>query len=254
MTVQNIGVGTLHFEPISLADLCKSVPQMPREQLCLTLPGGAEFCPNPTVYSTGMLEYAQLALGHANSALAPLRPVFELIEAIQLIVKCLETIPDVIGPPPNPQPLIEVLGKLAQKMQLIVKLAPPFTIPIILVQVLDMILVNMQGVVDELMAIARQLQSIEFAKNANVDVGEFRNILNCVSDATNAQMSNLQKMMASINPVIEMLNTFAQMAGIGDPFPLRPYESRMDRPIVEMAEEAQEFVNTLRAIRRQIPI
>lgn len=240
--------------PLNLGELCVPTPELPSKPLCLTLPGGTELCPPMGYQHLGLLEYAREAVGLANTALAPMRPVFEVIEVLALIEQCLSKIPDILGPPPNPKPLIETLIKLAEKMKLVLKLSPPFSAPIMLVQILDMLIANLYGLASELFAVARYVASIETATNQVGHLPEMKDILDCVWKNVDVQMSNLQKMFASINPTIDLLNVIAKLAQIGDPFPLEPFQSDLNKGPRAAGEAIQLLAEKLQAVRVMIPI
>ena len=57
---------------------------------CISFPGGAEICMTvPSAVPVTESEQLSALFGQLNSALAPLQPVFNIIEAILAIFKCI---------------------------------------------------------------------------------------------------------------------------------------------------------------------
>lgn len=229
--------------------LCVPVGEAPPE-LCVTLPGGFEVCAQTGELPPSLFGYAKLALGAANSALAPLGPIFSIIEAIFAIQNCLTAIPGILGPPPNPAKLLEALGDLGQKMERLSKLLPQLSIPLLVVQLIDIIIATIDGAVVELASIARLKQQIQEAQQLSNTASGLLAAIECATVSVNVQLSNIERSFASINPIIQVVNMLGALAGLK---PLPPFEGGLgDDPSAAIAR-LQQAGDALRLVRSAIP-
>src|SRR5688572_26832363 len=95
-----------------LETLCDVLAGYPNEPT-IRLPGGAELRAQLAGLPPSLFEIAKSLLGQANSALAPLTPIFDIIETINALHNCVKAIPDALGPPPDPSKLAGCLPELA---------------------------------------------------------------------------------------------------------------------------------------------
>jgi len=79
-----------------LETLCVELTVAP-QQLSVTFPGGATLTPGlPDLGIPDPLQLAKQLLGQANTALAPLAPVFNLIDVALALFNAVKAIPDAI--------------------------------------------------------------------------------------------------------------------------------------------------------------
>ena len=204
----------------------------------------------------GLLDYAALALQSANSALAPFTPLFRIIDVLLAIHKCLMAIPGILGPPPDPSSLLEALKELAEKLKAILRMLPYLTFPIIIVQMLDMTIALLSGIARELQALARYMSRIEDAELIVADIPGLLPVINCAYGQVDAHMNNLKYILAPINPTIELLNLFAQLAQLGDPFPIPRVDAFPDTGAdpEDVAQVLLDIVTQIRSVRDLIPL
>lgn len=166
-------------------------------------------------------------LGQANAALAPLAPIFQILDVIMSIVDVLKAIPDSLGPPPDPSAVVKALAKLAKKVAVLVKLLPPVSIPALIKSLLNVLIVGLQGLREQLVA--------QIAAEARIDAGqakidalmalpggaglEIAAALQINLDCANA---NVQAAAAAnlatagpLNRLIGVINIVAGLAGLG---------------------------------------
>lgn len=236
---------------LDLSALCVPVQEAPPD-LCVTLPGGLEVCAQTGALPPSLFEYAKIALGAANSAMAPLGPIFTIIEVIAAIQKCLTTIPGVLGPPPNPAKLVEALQELAQKAEQLARLIPQLSVPLLIVQLIDVMIATIDGAASELTALARfavQIQQAEFA--ASTGATGLSAMAICARSSLDMQMTNIERSFASINPIIDVVNTLGQLAGLK---PLPQFEGVLPPDPTQAAKHLQDVADALRVVRSAIPI
>lgn len=238
---------------VDLSALCVPIPEYPKE-LCLTLPGGLQFCSTTGHLQLGSFEYARAAMAQMNPALAPLGPIFKVIDAILSVEKCLSTIPDILGPPPNPKKLKDALEDLAEKMVLVAKLMPIFSVPLMVLQMIDVFIATLDSAGQELTSLAKYIQRIQQAELVVNQSQGLAQIIKCAVSSKDAQISNLEHMFGAINPTIDMINLFAALAQLRDGFPIPRFEGVMPPEPLLLGALLQDMATKMRVIRSAIPI
>lgn len=204
--------------PLDLSVLCQPIPEIPDDWF-LTLPGGLKIHAQGGIIPIGGLEYARLAIGAASNAIAPLGPIFDIIEMIASIQKAFSAVLDALGPPPDPSKLVKVVKDLEEKTANLVKLLPIFSLPIMLVQFLDILIQALEGSASEFISLARfgqQIQEAQFAAEQSPGLGS---IIKCAVSSQQTQFNNVERAIASINPIIDVFNLFAKLAQINKQIP-----------------------------------
>jgi len=235
---------------IDIDALCVPIAEMP-PPLCVTLPGGAEVCAQTADLPPSLFAYAKIALGAANSAMASLGPIFAVIEAITAIQKCLTAIPGILGPPPDPSKLLEALQELAEKVANLLKLLPQLSVPLLVVQLIDIVIATIDGSASELASLARLAQRIQQAELAASSAPLLSPMVLCAQVSFDTQLTNLERSFGSINPIIELVNTLGALAGLN---PIPTFEGELPSDLVAAAAKLQTASDALRVARAAIPI
>lgn len=89
-------------------------------------------------------------LGKINSALTPLIPIFRLTDVIIALVDCIKALPDALGPPPNPMPLIECAQKLLKALGYVLQMLPQVSIPLLIQSLCNLLVSALRVVRDQL--------------------------------------------------------------------------------------------------------
>src|SRR5512147_2090186 len=96
-----------------------------KQDLCVTFPGGAEMCVQlPSMSIPDPSELSKQLMAQANAALAPLVPVFNIIDVVIALFNRVKAIPDALGPPPDPSNLAGCMPELAKKASKLLRLIP----------------------------------------------------------------------------------------------------------------------------------
>lgn len=229
-------------------DLCDLLDEIPGD-LCAVFPGGAEVCAYYESFPPSLLQLARALLAQASGALAPLQPIFNIIEAINSIVECIEAIPDTIGPPPNPDALAACIPNLLRKLERLLALLPQLSLPLLLIGLLDAIIAKLQGVINELRAIVDLLNRIAASKG--ISNGFLQSIIDCAEGTAAVSFSNLERLFSALNSTIELLNKLGEPVGMPE---IPSFEGGLGDDPEEAIEKLQELVDTLRALRDTIPV
>jgi hypothetical protein len=236
---------------LDISALCVPIAEAPAD-LCITLPGGAEVCAQSGELPPSLFAYAKLALGAASSAMAPLAPIFTIIETITSIKKCLDAVPGIVGPPPDPSKLIAAIEDLAEKLAKLLKLLPQLSIPLMVVQLIDVIIATIDGAASELTSLARLAQRIHDAQLLVNQAPGLLAMITCAQASQDVQMANIERAFASINPIIDVINTLGALASLK---PLPQFDGGMiTTDPLQTAQALQSAADALRVVRSAIPV
>lgn len=237
---------------VDMSALCVPIPGFPKS-LSFTLPGGVRIDPQVGHLQLGAFEYTRNALGMMNAALAPMGPAFRIIDAVMSISKCLSAVPEILGPPPNPQKLVDELIKLAEKMKFVAQLHPALSLPVMVLNLIDVFIATLEAAASELESLARFLLSIQQAQLVAAQAEGLTQIIKCAQSSADVHMSNLEHMFATINPTIQAINLFAEIGQLGKPFPIPEFTGVMPPEPLIAAHTLRETANAIRVIREAIP-
>jgi hypothetical protein len=238
-----------------LPDLCQITAEITPgpSGLCVTLPGGNVICAQlpSTMSPPSGLQLSRQLIAQVNAALAPLAPVFSIIEVLLALKKFADAVPDSLGPPPDPTVLVEAIEELTSKVDKILALVPQLSVPLMVVGIIDAIIQALDGLVSELEALQEQLARIEEARLVVAEVPA----LQCVIDAGElnvaTQFSVLEEALGALSPFIELVNAFLDLIGL----PPLPLPGAMDPDdLAASIQVLRDLVTTLQTIRGSIPV
>jgi hypothetical protein len=184
------------------------------QELCVTFPGGAEMCvqvpgvPDPS-------DVSKQLLAQANAALAPLVPLFNIVDAIIALFNCVKAIPDSLGPPPDPTKLAECIPDLAEKIDKL-KLIPQLSIPVLIGGLIDVLLFYLEGLRGQLQSVIAAQARIAAAATRAAELGnvQLRTVVDCANASMDAYLQNLNEGMKPLNRLVALLSLFLQLAGL----------------------------------------
>lgn len=230
-------------------ELCKALddfPSIPTVQF----PGGATLVPQVPGLPPSLFALAQELLGQTNTALAPLNPLFNLIEAIVAIQKCLTAVVDALGPPPDPAKLVECLPGLAEKIEKIITLLPPTSIVKMVADIVDTIIAMLEGMIAELRAVAALAARVGQASAMMGQAPGLGLAALCGQQTVEVQLANIARALASLNLMLGLVNQFAELAGLSAIAPI----AELDPDPTAAISALQGVTLTLHAFRDSIPV
>jgi hypothetical protein len=229
---------------------CPDRDPIPRD-LCVNLPGGARICVAfPGVVSSNLALVEQM-MAQAGAAMAPLAPAFTTINVVLAVVEFAQKIPLLIANPPE---FAEALQNLIDAAAELAGIAPPLSIPAMVASMIDVLIVFIQGAIDELATVVTQLQRIASAQaildnlpSGNVDI---ELAIGCANNLVDSQLVELQERLASGGAFIEIINLFMQLIGLD---PVSPIPG-LDEGAEDAIETLQDVVSVLEGVRAAIPL
>jgi hypothetical protein len=205
----------------------------------LTLPGGLE------IEDYNLMRAIQ-------PLLAPLIPLFDIIDTIVALYNCVKAIPDSLGPPPDPTILAACLPELAKKIMKLLKLIPFLSLPMTVAHLIDLVIAALRQVKEKIQHLLNQFaqieRSIEHARNLR-DAGLMA-ILACAQGNVEQEARNAGKELASLGRLLGLIDLFMGMIG----GPKVPNLAHLNgKPLRELTKPLDELVHVLLTIRQAIP-
>lgn len=238
--------------PISdLETLCVELTVTP-QRLSVIVPGGASLDPElPDFGPADPMRLAKQLLAQANAALAPLGPVFDLIDVGLALVEAVKAIPDAISHL-DPGKITDALPELAQKAGKLAPLVPQLSVPLLVVGLIDTLLAFLDGLAVQLRALINQQARIQKAADRAALLGnaQLQAVADCSRHHVDAQLQSLSESLAPVNRFIALLNVFGQLAGLG---PLPALSSLGADPAAALPPIA-DTAKLLQQLRAAIPL
>lgn len=209
------------------------------DPFALTLPGGLE------IQDYNLMKAIQ-------PLLAPLMPLFDIVDTVVALYNCLKAIPDCLGPPPDPSGLMKCLPDLAEKIMKLLKLIPLLSLPITVAHLIDLVIAalrevkqKLQNLVDQMKRIARAIEQGRNLKDAGLTA-----ILACATSNVEQEATNTGKQLASLGKLLALIGIFMDMIG-GPKIPDLAHMKGL--PLNAVLKPIDELVTVLMTVRKAIP-
>ncbi|MBI3184813.1 MAG: hypothetical protein HYZ28_21965 [Myxococcales bacterium] len=235
-----------------LASVCVEI-KVGKQDLCVTFPGGAEMCVQlPTTSVPDPMELSKQLMAQANAALAPLVPMFNILDVVLALFACVKAIPDSLGPPPDPSKLAKCIPDLAEKAGKLLKLIPQLSVPLMIVGLIDVLLSFLEGLRGQLKAIIDAQVKIAQAATRAAELGnvQLQTVVDCANANIEAQMKNLGEGAAPVNRLIGVINLFMEIVGL----PKLPDLSNLGTDAQAALAPLDAIVEQLKTARAAIPV
>jgi len=235
----------------NLQDICVELAVTP-QSLSLAFPGGASLdAQQPDLGIPDPMELSKQLMAQANAALAPLVPVFNIMDVVLALFETVKAIPDAITHL-DPGKITDALPKLTQKAGKLLAIVPQVSVPLMIVGLIDMLLAFLGGLAGQLRAIIDQQLRIQRAENRAAELGnaQLQVVADCSKHHVDAQLDSLAESVAPVNRLIALINVFCQLAGLG---PL-PDLSDLGRDAQAALGPLNDTVKALTELRKTIPV
>lgn len=196
-------------------DLCLLVSVNPR-QICVRFPVGNLQCvslPQVNIPDTG--ELLQQMFAQINSALSPLNPIFNIIDAVLAVFECIKAIPKAITEL-NPVPLIECIPGLAEAINKLIALLPPLSIPVMIVDIIDVVILFLNSLKRQVQILIDRAEAVLFAATKAARPGNIAlaTSLSCINANFDADIVNLNEQVAPLNRLMGIIDFLLELTGL----------------------------------------
>lgn len=215
--------------------------------LSVTLPGGLVVRGVAHQVGATALTQALALIGAANAALAPLGPVFTLIDAMMSVKAFAESVPNVVT---NAGAVFEAVSDLATKVGRLGSLIPQLSVPLMVVDIIDAVIALLGALAAELAAIEAQEARIAAARAAALLLPagarlELESIAGVATLSIEVQRADIATTSASAGPLLRIVNIFCALIGIAGG------SAEVD---ASSSASLTAAVTALEAFRRTIPV
>jgi hypothetical protein len=234
---------------------CKPIPRLPAPRQ-IVFPGGAALS---QVLAAGSeipsgLDAATNLLAQASPAMAPLMPLFNIIDAVLALVECVQAVPDALGPPPDPVKMVEALSGLAEKLPKLLDLLPQVATPRMVIGMVDTLIDFLEGLRDQIEAILLQAERTRTARAKAEELGDANllHIAGCAEAQGQAQLQAMADALAPMNSLTSALSLFLGLLGLPE---VPAFDGLIDIENPDTGFAAIDaFIDTLRSIRDAVPL
>lgn len=157
-------------------------------------------------------ELVRQLFAQVNAALAPLQPIFNIIDVVVAIFDCIKAISTL-----DPVKIIECIPNLAQRVAALLRLIPLLSIPVLVVQFLDILILFLKGQRNQLVRQLNYLQRIiaaELAAQRPGNVGLNHAII-CAREDLDKLIQWFNEGASPLNRLIGIINFFLELIGLG---------------------------------------
>lgn len=223
-------------------------PPHPTEPLSVTFPCGVEVAAQyPSLAVPDGASMAKQLLGQVNAALAPLNPILKVVDLAVVIVDALKAVPEIIT---NPGKLIELLTRAVKAKDLLLKLLPPTSVPIMAVQLLDVLIAYLEGIdglLDSLVLYEAQIAQMQ------AQAAQYPSLLVVVSVAEEGVTTQMQALDYGAGPIAKLVRAFNLLMGLASLPQIPAFDDLGTDPVAAKAVVATGL-QRLRDLRAFIPI
>lgn len=232
---------------VSPAGLVGTVPAA-APPIKVNLPGGVSVSSMPQNVGADAMDQVRSLLAMAAPAMAPLSPAFNIIGVVMALKDFAKAVPGVLT---APQKVVEALEELLKRIDGVATMVPPLSVPIMVKDVVDSILAMLEALAAELHVLADEEERIAEAQEAAVNFPGLNAVIALVQQQQATQQNNLAASLGAIAPLVELINTMTDLAGLGAlvPIGLQPGQS-----IQQMSDGVNAVSKTLREFRSKIPL
>lgn len=218
---------------------CVEIGPLP-DPLGLTLPGGV------SMEAINLMQIVQ-------PALAPLVPLFDVVDAVVAVFNCVKAIPDALGPPPDPSILMACLPPLSEKIAKLLRLLPQLSLPHLIVQLLNLAIATLRDTRSQLLHLQQQMVELLGTVNRATELEDagLMAIIQCAQANIAQEAANVGKQLASLGRVLGMINLFSEMIDGGQVTDLSDVAGR---PLDEVIPPINTLLDALEAARDAVPL
>jgi hypothetical protein len=189
-----------------------------------------------------------------QSALAPLAPLFKVLDVVMQIFACIKAIPDAVGLPPDPSGLFACVPELAKKIAALLELLPILTIPILVKRVIKLVARALSKVRARLIALEEQVRMIESAIDRAKKLQDpgLMAIAQCARANVAQEGENLMKSLAGVGRILLIIQLF--MSFIPGAPQIPDLSSLTGQPLDAVVEPLDAIISALDVAYHAIPI
>lgn len=184
-------------------------------ELCVELPGGTKVCAHIGIETGDIGLITRGLMAEVNSSLAPLTPIFNVIEFGKALADCVTAIPDAITSL-DPSALTNCIPGMQRRLAALLNLLPQVSIPITAKSLMGVLVTGLMGIRAELLALQQEQDRILAASTRAAMLGNthLQLVVDCASGNLDAQLVNISTSALPLNRLILTLNILLDLASL----------------------------------------
>ena len=213
-------------------------PEFPDIGVCAAiLPGGVDFS------DPEMLRFLQ-------PALAPLSPIFTVIEALIAV----KTIADAVLELPDPQPLIDAIPGLQEQIDKLLAFLPQTALPKLVLDMIDCIISELEKLRRTVTGLTAQLDRIATVldRAAELDDPQMNAFAVCATDRVSATLDETLAGLTALGRLLGVIGGFLELIGVDAELPV--WSDISGAAIETILEPIDRALELLRTARELIPV
>lgn len=173
--------------------------------ICVHYPGGAPICAFiPDIIPPDPLEWSLDLFGKLNSALAPLNPMFNMLDVMLAVVDALKAIATL-----DAAKIIGVIPNLAERVNKLLTLIPQLCLPLLIRDCIDVLILYLRGLqtyIERLLSFyARLVEAQLRASESEFLLGP---IIDCATGNLDTIILHVGAQAQPINRILGIINEF----------------------------------------------
>lgn len=176
------------------------------------MPGGAEVCVTmPDLVPPSPDKLIRQLFAQLNAALAPLTPIFNIIDAVVAVFDCIKAISTL-----DPVEILNCIPGLAEKVGKLLNLIPQLSLPALVASVLEILILWLRGMRNQTIRARELLQRVLDAETASTRPGNLAlaNVIPCALDDLDKLLQWQNESAKPVNRLIGVINTFLEIIGL----------------------------------------
>jgi len=180
--------------------------------LKVTLPGPVEIS-LPTFTAPNTQDYVTKLMAQANASLAPLVPIFRVIDVLIALKAFASSVPGVIS---NPGKVVSALNDLLAKIGGLAAILPQLSVPIMLRSLLDLLIAYVAAIRVQIVALVQVKANIATAQTRATALGSaaLQVTIGCAQVSLDAQMAAINAGGDPLNRLIGVINLLGGIVGL----------------------------------------
>jgi hypothetical protein len=204
----------------------------------------------PKVQLLGGVEISGLnIIGQLQPALAPLVPLFNILDAVLAVIEVLKAVASL-----NPVTIANALIDAAEKFAKLLRLIPQLSIPFMILDIIDALIYELTRLRNQLVRLQTEVESIDAARDRAELVGNPAILLTAISCADGniqIELDNQLTTMQVLQRVFAVMEILLELIGLGGAIP--DLGDLSGAPLSEAVEIVDDIIAALQALRDQIP-
>lgn len=147
-------------------------------------------------------------------AMAPLQPLFKILDTVLAIFRCVQAIPDAITSL-NPTELIKCIPALIELVDQLLKMIPQLSIPKMVIAILRALAGLLRGIASDFQYIQQQFERIIAGIDRATDLQDYtlNGLLVCAQNTLNDTVMSTAEALKGIGSIILLVNLFMGLFG-----------------------------------------